>query len=31
VTAASSDVRCSSLGVLEKRIGDLVRQNLGTR
>lgn len=30
-TSASSDVRCSSLGVLEKRIGDLVKQNLGTR
>lgn len=27
-TAASSDVRCSSLGALEKRIGDLVKEIL---
>lgn len=27
-TAASSDVRCASLGVLEKRIGELVRKTL---
>lgn len=30
-TAASSDVRCSSLGALEKRIGELVKQKLATR